>query len=111
VAVLLITLVGVIFLANLKPAWADMIITPNPPIAGQPFTIGGVSYLVGMVLDVYSGSGCHHGSVVFSQAMPPNGGSYDVTVPGLPAGTYSAGISGTTYCMNFDISNTSSYKP
>lgn len=88
---------GVIFVMNVKPAWA-LTITPNPPVAGQSFNISG--YGPGAVF-VFTGSGCG-GSVVF-QSGPLRGGFYNVTVPGLPAGQYHVTVPEDLGCVSFTV--------
>lgn len=92
-----------LLLVNLKPAWADVMVSPTSPIAGQPFTVSGNSDGTGTV-DVKSCScPCLDGaSTVFSTGV---NNAYSLTVPGLPAGTYAAlsdsenGVS----CANFTV--------
>ena len=92
-----IVLILIVFVLNLKPAWA-LTIAPNSPIAGRPFAISG--YGAGAVF-VFTGSGCG-GSVVF-QSGPLRGGPYRVTVPGLPAGQYHATVPEDLGCVNFTV--------
>jgi hypothetical protein len=98
-------LIGLTFVVIPKPAWA-LTIAPDPPIAGQPFSISG--YGPGAVF-VFTGSGCG-GSVVF-QSGPLRGGAYNVTVPGLPMGQYHVTVPENIGCVNFTIIPASTTAP
>jgi hypothetical protein len=73
-------------------------ITPNPPTAGAPFNISGITDCLSPNVSVYSGSGCS-GTTVFSMLVGTQV-SYSVTVPGQPAGPYSVSDGA---CVNFTI--------
>ena len=89
-------------LVNMIPAEARiMSIRPPSPTASQPFTISGTSD--GNSLVVFSGSGCH-GSPVFSTSPLPSGAPYSITVPGQPAGQYSATDFSGAGCVDFTVS-------
>jgi hypothetical protein len=95
-------LIGVLLVTNINihPAWAQvMTITPDPPIANQPFTISIPAPDTGPVY-VENVSGCS-GSAVFSAFV--GAPSYSVTVPGQPAGQYSFFLGTTTDCVDFNI--------
>ena len=92
-----VVLVWAMLVLSLTPAWA-LTITPNPPVAGQPFNI--IGYGPGAVF-VYTGSGCG-GSLVFLSG-PLRGGAYNVTVPGLPAGHYHLTVPENVGCVNFTV--------
>jgi len=96
-ALIPLILIGVMLIINPKPAWA-LTITPDPPIAGQPFSI--IGYGAGAVF-VFTGSGCG-GSVVF-QSGPLRGGPYNVTVPELLAGQYHVTVPEDVGCVNFTV--------
>jgi len=96
-AALLTVTIGFMLIISLNSAWA-LTITPNPPIASQPFGISG--YGPGAVF-VFTGSGCG-GSVVF-QSGPLRGGSYNVTVPGLPSGQYHVTVPEDLGCVDFTV--------
>jgi len=89
--------IDIMCLMGLNPVWA-LTITPNPPIATQPFNVSG--YGPGAVF-VFTGSGCG-GSVVF-QSGPLRGGPYNVTVPGLPPGNYHLTVPENLGCVNFTV--------
>jgi len=96
----LAALIGVTLMINLEPAWAQTI-TPNPPIANQPFTISIPAPTPG-VLYVKNSFGCVGGSVVFSAYIGPP--SFSANVPGQPAGQYSAFVgTAVTACVDFTI--------
>jgi hypothetical protein len=93
-------LVAVLLVLSPNPAWGQvMTLTPDPPIAGQPFTISIPSPDTGPVY-VENVSGCV-GSAFFSAFV--GAPSYSVTVPGQPAGQYSFFFGTTTDCTNFNI--------
>ncbi|MGP8069437.1 MAG: hypothetical protein ACLP5V_06065 [Candidatus Bathyarchaeia archaeon] len=99
---LLVILALGLLLVNVKPTWA-LTVNPPPPTAGVPFTITS-GELTQDFLTVYAGFSCS-GSVVFGPFLIAALGS--VTVPGLPAGQYSASIPGDHHpkrgCLAFII--------
>lgn len=93
-------LIGLTLMMNLRLAWAQTI-TPDPPIANQPFTISIPAPTPG-VLYVKNAFGCVGGSVVFSAFIGPP--TFSVSVPGQPAGQYSAFVgTAVTACVDFTI--------
>lgn len=100
--VMLLTVILVwLALVNVNPARATiMSVSPPSPTADQPFTISGTSS--GNPLVVFSGSGCY-GSPVFSTPVLPFGAPYSITVPGQPAGKYSATDYTGSGCVNFTV--------
>jgi hypothetical protein len=100
VTVLAVILVWVVF-GYVTPAWATiMSVSPPSPTANQPFTISGMGD--GSPLVVFSGSGCY-GSPIFSTPPLPFGAPYSITVPGQPAGRYSATDYSGSGCVNFTV--------
>ncbi|MGA3109230.1 MAG: hypothetical protein ABSD99_07195 [Candidatus Bathyarchaeia archaeon] len=96
-------------LVNVGPVWADTI-NPNPPIAGQPFTISGTATTGGFG-SLYAGSGC---SVVNSitNVFDPSPGSFTDSFPGQPAGSYSFSHEGdASGCVNFTVNSAASPIP
>jgi len=81
VAVALMTLLLLKLLAEGRQVWGlTYTFSPDPPVAGQPFTITSSDPFDS--IEVYSGSGCD-----FVNLIVLDGAS--VSVPAQPAGTYS----------------------
>ena len=104
VAVLILSL----FLLGLGQVWAQSF-NPNPPIAGQTFTISGVcgSGPCVVIVILQTGFGCGNGNTV-AILGPFNGmvggpGSYTATVPGQLQGTYSTFTLGGESCVIFTV--------
>jgi hypothetical protein len=93
-----------LLLITVKPAWANTV-TPSTPTAGIPFNISGNEELAtGGSLVVYDSGGCATGigDAVFSTSLAF--GPYSVTVPGQPAGQYSAeAFADSPDCVDFTI--------
>jgi len=94
---------GLLFV-SVKPAWGNTV-TPSTPTAGVAFNISGNEELAtGGSLAVYDSGGCGTGigNSVFSTLLAY--GPYSVTVPGQPAGQYSAEAFGDSPgCVGFTI--------
>jgi len=92
--VLLLGLVAVLVSLNVGQVWATVTFNPNPPVAGQSFTItssGGP----GTSLSVYGSCGCN-GSCGISAGSSP----YTLT---LAAGQYNVLDSGDSSCTSFTV--------
>ena len=93
-----------LLLVSVKPAWGNTVV-PSTPTAGVPFNISGNEELAtGGSLAVYDSGGCGTGigDPIFSTVLAF--GPYNVTVPGQPAGQYSAEVFGDSPgCVDFTI--------
>jgi hypothetical protein len=93
-----------LFFVSVGPVWGNTV-TPSTPTAGVPFNITGNEELAtGGSLAVYDSGGCGTGigNSVFSTLLAY--GPYNVTVPGQPAGQYSAEAFGDSPgCVDFTI--------
>jgi hypothetical protein len=95
----MVALVVLVSLVSLTSVLA-LTITPPSPTPGQPITLSGPN--VDGNVEVFTGSGCT-GTLVFSSATFV-ASSYTVTVPGQPAGQYSASVEeDTSSCVNFTV--------
>ena len=96
---------GLLFV-SVGPAWGNTV-TPSTPTAGVPFNISGNEELAtGGSLAIYDSGGCGTGigNSVFSTLLAY--GPYNVTVPGQPAGQYSAEAFGDSPgCVDFTINS------
>lgn len=100
--VLFVLLVLALLLVNMKSAWA-LTVTPSSPIAGTSFTISGTT-TTGGHLYVLVGYGCPGGGPAPVLVAAISSPTYMVTVPGHPAGQYSASADGDqSGCVNFNI--------
>jgi hypothetical protein len=94
---------GLLFV-SVKPAWGNTV-TPSSPTAGVSFNISGNEELATEgSLAVYDSGGCGTGigNSIFSTLLAY--GPYNVTVPGQPAGQYSAEAFGDSPgCVDFTI--------
>ena len=91
-------------LVNLGQVWA-LTISPNPPIAGEPFTItNGSSGILGSpdIISFFTGSTCGVlGGTLIGGSGVASGGSFSMT---LPVGQYSAsGILAANPCLPFTV--------
>ena len=109
VALLLGLLALAVLVGEGGQVWAVQSFNPNPPIAGQSFTISGSCTSAPCVVIVIraSGHGCGPGTTVASLG-PFNGpsggpGSYIATVPAQPQGSYSTMTIGGEGCIFFTI--------
>ena len=88
-------------LVNVRQVWA-LTITPNPPIAGQSFTISGPTE--GGDLLVFADFGCPAGGPPLVLSAPISAPTYAVTVPPQPVGHYSASAPGDpSGCVDFTV--------
>jgi hypothetical protein len=95
----MVALVVLVSLISLTPVLA-LIITPPSPTPGQPFTLSGP--IGGGNVEVFVGSSCT-GTLVYSIGITSTT-SYTLTVPGQPAGQYSASVQGDSpSCVNFEV--------
>ena len=83
---LLVVLLGLVVVLGADSVWALMI-TPNPPTAGQPFQITGTCTSRFCQVIIYTD--CTLAKEVWLGPTLSTG-PYSVTVPGLPAGSYCA---------------------
>lgn len=100
---LVVMFMFLLVLVNVGQVSADTI-NPNPPMAGQPFTISGTATTGGFG-SLYHGSGC---SVVNSitNVFDPSPGSFIDSFPGQPAGSYSFSHEGdASGCVNFTVNS------
>lgn len=101
-AIVAVTLSVVFLFGSIGQVWA-LTISPNPPIAGEPFTITNSSATSGDIISVYTGSGCANSNFIpgLGGSVGPSG-SVSLT---LSAGQYSAqGILAVNGCVNFTVS-------
>jgi hypothetical protein len=108
VAALFLIVLVMFLLINVGSVWAQSF-NPNPPIAGQSFTISGVCSSAPCVVIVIfqTGLGCGSG-VTVATLGPFNGmtggpGPYSATVPAQPPGAYSTLTAGGESCVFFTI--------
>jgi len=95
----MVALVVLVSLISLTSVLA-LTITPPAPTPGQSITLSGP--VGGGNVEVFTGSGCT-GALVFSSAITSTI-SYALTLPGEPAGQYSASVQGDSpSCVNFNV--------
>ena len=101
---LLVILVAfLLVMVNVGQVWADTI-NPNPPMAGQPFTISGTATTGGFG-SLYAGSGCSVDSSI-TNVFDPSPGAFIDSFPGQPAGSYSFSHEGdASGCVNFTVNS------
>lgn len=105
VGVTLVTLLVLSLLAvDAGQVWAQSF-NPNPPIAGQSFTISGFCSSGPCVVIVIfqTGLGCGNGNTVAVSGPFGGPGSYSATIPGQPQGTYSTFTIGGESCVFFTV--------
>ncbi len=95
-AVVILVALAVILSLSVGQVWA-LTFNPNPPIAGQPFTVSGNTGGPSIPFGVFPTSNCAGGFIVFTTVAT---GVFTITVPGQPAGQYSISENG---CVNFTI--------
>ena len=88
-AVLSLVMFVLLIAVNVEQVWADTVNSGNPVIAGQPFSISGVSG--GGFGSLYHGSLCDNGGSItaITAVFDPSAGSFTDNFPALPAGPYS----------------------
>jgi len=96
---LTVVLFIIIFLVGVESVWA-LSVTPNSPVADQPFTVSGLVTITSSTISLIVGHGsCNSlGTPVYSVIVS---GYFDVTVPGQSAGNYYAAL--PTSCVGFTV--------